>query len=190
MLISPDVRRDVNRRILVCPHCHRPQVIPPQSEGFAVGCKNCHREFCITDAGAVADVEALRTADGAATPERTPGERLRAMLGGVRSVVITALVLVVVAEAVRQFGSLGAVRSAGKGALLVGSMTAPAEDMARVLGRERDARREAVSRYDRQIAAAGGDASARALWSELKRRDMEEVQLLDRRLAGEARHAR
>ncbi len=190
MFVSPDVRRDVTRHVLVCPHCHRPQVIPPQSEGFAVGCKDCHRAFCITDAGAVADVEALRTADGAATPVRAPGERLRAMLGGIRSVVIAALVLVVVAEAVRQFGSLGAARSAGKGSLLVGSMTAPAEDITRVLGRERDARREAVSRYDRQIAAAVDDAPVRALWGELKRRDMEEVQLLDRRLAGVARDAR
>ena len=99
--------------------------------------------FRVTETGAVADVEAPRTADGAA-PERSPGGRLRSMLLGLRSVVIAVLALAVVAEAIRQLGSLGAARSAGRRALLVGSMTAPAGDMARVLARERDGRREAA----------------------------------------------
>ena len=102
---------------------------------------------------------------------------------------IAVLALAVVAEAIRQLGSLDAVRSAGRRALLEGSMTAPAGDMARVLTRERDGRREAVARYDRRIAAAAGDSSSQALWRDLKRRDLEEVQLLDRQLAGEARDA-
>ena len=69
-------------------------------------------------------------------------------------------------------------------------MTAPAGDMSRVLARERDGRREALARYDRRIAAAAGDSSLQALWRDLKRRDLEEVQLLDRRLAEEARKDR
>jgi hypothetical protein len=69
-------------------------------------------------------------------------------------------------------------------------MTTPAVDMGRVLTRERDVRREALARYDRQIAAEAGDASVQALWRELKRRDLEEVQLLERRLAEEARKSR
>jgi hypothetical protein len=55
--------------------------------------------------------------------------------------------------------------------------------LSRVLARERDGRREALARYDRRIAAAAGDASLQDLWRDLKRRDLEEVQLLDRRLA-------
>ena len=115
---------------------------------------------------------------------------MRALLRGLRSLVIAVLALAVVAEAIRQLGSLDATRSAGRRALLEGSMTAPAGDMSRVLARERDGRREALARYDRQIAAAAGDSSLQALWRDLKRRDLEEVQLLDRHLVEEARDAR
>jgi hypothetical protein len=115
---------------------------------------------------------------------------LRALFRGLRSVVIAVLALALVVEAIRQLGSLNAARSAGRRALLEGSMTAPAGDMSRVLARERDGRREAVARYDRQFADAVGDASLQALWRDLKRRDLEEVQLLDRHLVEEARDAR
>ena len=60
MSVSTDVRRDVTRHILACPYCQRPQAIPPQSVGFAVGCGRCHRVFRVTETGAVADVEAPR----------------------------------------------------------------------------------------------------------------------------------
>ena len=103
---STDVHRAVARRILACPYCHRPQAIPLQSVGFAVGCRNCHRVFRVTETGAVADVESARTADGAA-PGRSPGDRVRSLLRGLRSVVIAVLALAVVAEAIRQLGSLG-----------------------------------------------------------------------------------
>ena len=182
MLGLTDVQRAVARRILVCPHCHRPQAIPLQSVGFAVGCRKCHRVFRVTETGTVADVEAARAADGAA-PEGSPGDRVRSLLRGLRAVVIAVLALAVVAEAIRQLGSLDATRSAGRRALLVGSMTVPAGDMSRVLARERDGRREALARYDRRIAAAAGDSSLQDLWRDLKRRDLEEVQLLERRLS-------
>ena len=189
MVVSPEVQRDLTRHTLLCPHCHHLQVIPPQSVGFAVGCRKCHRAFRVTESRAIADVEALRNGDVAAipAPERSPESRLRAMFDGLRAVLIGVLLLVVVAEAIRQFGSLDVVRAASRRALPVGSMTAPAGDMTGVLARERDGRREAAARYDRRIAAAAGDASAQAFWLDLKRRDLEEVQLLDRQLAREAR---
>ena len=107
-----------------------------------------------------------------------------------RTVVIAVLALVVVAEAIRQLGSLNPGRSAGRRATPGREHDGPGRDTARVLARERDGRREAMARYDRQIEAAAGDASSQALWRDLKRRDLEEVQLLDRQLAGVARHAR
>jgi hypothetical protein len=106
------------------------------------------------------------------------------------SVVIAVLALALVAEAIRQLGSLDAARSTGRRTLLEGSMTAPTTDMPRVLARERDGRRQALARYDRQIAAAAGDAPLQALWRDLKRRDLEALQLLDRHLVEEAREAR
>ena len=177
-----DVHRAVARRTLVCPYCNRLQAIPLQSAGFSVGCRKCHRVFRVTETGAVADVESARAADGAA-PGRSPGDQVRSLLRGLRSVVIALLALAVIAEAIRQLGSLDAARSAGRRALLEGSMTAPAGDWSRVLARERDGRREAVARYDRRIAAAAGDPSLQALWRDLKRRDLEEVQLLERHLS-------
>src|SRR4051812_15647367 len=104
MFVSANIRRDVTHHILVCPHCHRPQVVSPQSPGVAVGCKTCHRLFCITETGAVADVEALRTADGA-VPGPSTGGRWLAMLLGVRFVVFAVLALAVVAGAIRILGS-------------------------------------------------------------------------------------
>ena len=181
------VQRAVARRILVCPYCNCPQAIPLQS--VSVGCRKCHQVFRVTETGSVADIESARAAGGAAL-ESSRGERVRSLLRGLRSVVIAVLALAVVAEAIRQLGSLDAARFAGRRALLEGSLTAPAGDLSRVLTRERDGRREAVARYDRRIAAAAGDPSLQLLWRDLKRRDLEEVQLLDRRLAEEALHKR
>ena len=181
MLGLTDVHRAAARRTLVCPHCNRLQAIPLQSAGFSVGCRKCHQVFRVTETGSVADIESARAAGGAAL-ESSRGDRLRSLLRGLRSVVIAVLALAVVAEAIRQLGSLDAARFAGRRALLVGSMTAPAGD----LPRERDSRREALARYDRQIAASAGDPSLQALWRDLKLRDLEEVQLLDRRLAENA----
>jgi hypothetical protein len=144
--------------------------------------------FRVTETGTVADVESARAADGA-TPDSSRGDRVRSMLGGLRSMVIAVLAIAVVVEASRQLTNLDPTRSIGRRALLEGSMTGTAGDLSRVLARERDGRREAMARYDRRIAAAG-DPSSQALWRDLKRRDLEEVRLLDRRLAEEALRAR
>ena len=61
-----DVHRAVARRILTCPYCDRPQLVPLKSAGFAVGCRKCHRVFRVTKTGFVADVKSARAADGAA----------------------------------------------------------------------------------------------------------------------------
>ena len=51
------------------------------------------------------------------------------------------------------------------------------------LAQERARRLEVVRHVDRHIARTAGDASAQALWVELKRRDLEAVRLLERALA-------
>ncbi len=68
-----DVHRAVARRIL-CPYCHRLQAIPLQSEGFSIGCRNCHRVFRVTETGSVA-VE----------PEQTDRRAAETLLGRVGS---------------------------------------------------------------------------------------------------------
>ena len=189
MLHTHDVDRVGTRRILACPHCRRLQSIIPRLARFSIVCQHCGRVFRVTEAGDVAVVEVAPVADGAAT-SRSPGARLRAMLGGLRSVTIVVLALGAVFAATRLLMGPDPTSAAGRRPLLEGSLTAPAEDMARVLARERDRRREALARYDRHLAAAAGDASAQALWRDLKRRDSEEVQLLDRHLAEAARASR
>ena len=133
MSVDTDVRRDVTRQILACPYCQRPQAIPPQSVGFPVRCGRCHRMFPVTETGAVADVKAPRSGAGAVPGD--PGGRLEAMLLGMRTVVIAVLALVVVAQAIRQLGGLNPGWSAGRRAILEGSMTAPVVETTRVLAR-------------------------------------------------------
>jgi hypothetical protein len=183
------VDRVGTRRILVCPYCYRLQAIIPQPALFDIACKHCDRVFRVTETGAVAPVKAARAADGAA-PGRSPGVRLRAMLGELWPSMIVWVALAAVVAAACLVTSLNSAYVAGRRPLLEGSMTAPAEDMARVLARERDRRREALARYDSYLAAAAGDASLQALWYDLKRRDSEEVRLLEHRLAEKARDAR
>jgi hypothetical protein len=52
MVGSPDVHRAGIRRILACPYCHGPQGVPSQPVRFVLGCRECHRVFRVTEAGA------------------------------------------------------------------------------------------------------------------------------------------
>jgi hypothetical protein len=116
------------------------------------------------------------------------GGRLRFLLRGLRSVLIALIALAAVVVATRSllllFQSVG---HAAQGALLEGSMTAVRAENAD-LARERDLRLEGVRRYDRFIARGAGDGSSPALWLELKRRDMEEIRILERTLGSEGRN--
>jgi hypothetical protein len=87
---SPDVPPAGTRRILVCPYCHGLQAVPPQPVQvaiFAIGCRRCHRVFCITEARAAPASD--RADEGIITPRRTPepvsiGRRVEPAAGGSR----------------------------------------------------------------------------------------------------------
>src|SRR3954451_19159943 len=113
MLNTHGIDRVGTRRILACPYCQRLQSIIPQPALFDIVCKNCQRVFRVTEAGAVAVVEAVRADDGAA-PERSPCDRLRARPRGLRSVVIVVLALAAVVAATRLLMSLGEAHAVGR----------------------------------------------------------------------------
>ena len=59
MFGSPDVHRAGTRRILACPYCNGLQAIPPQPVRIRRRVQEMSSGVRVTEAGAVADVEAL-----------------------------------------------------------------------------------------------------------------------------------
>lgn len=97
---------------------------------------------------------------------------------------LTALVvLVLLVYAARSFTVLFTETfEAASRALPAGSLTAPRADAVQALARERDRRREALAGYDRHIAGTKGDPPLQAAWLDLKRREVEAVEQLERHL--------
>lgn len=92
------------------------------------------------------------------------------------------LLAVVVVATVAFMTAFSTTFEAAARALPEGSLTASRAKAVGELALERDRRREALAGYDHQIARDAGDPLLRAAWSDLRRREAEAVEQLERHL--------
>lgn len=184
-LINPASAR--GSRVYQCSYCFREERLPRRDSLRRPLCRRCQR---LTQLG----LEKIGAADMAksAPPEtaaRPPDEsRPRRFLAKSKTTLIGLIALAAVIAATRLLMTLYvSAASASSLALPAGSMTIASPETSEIL-RERALRIEAIDRYERLISRMKENPALQAPWLELKRRDLEELRLLEKLLPPQSQH--